>query len=113
MRGDDHEQRALALERDVGSLEASGGSGASIVELLWGAGFQWIAFGCQRKWGEHKEKHEGLVRYLRDRNANETATLWNALEQFRQGAFYGHQDQAVVIHQAKDLLKRIRAWATL
>lgn len=111
MRGDDHEQRAKNLEADAQRLEASGGSGAAIVELLWGAAFHTIAYGCQKKLGEHKEKHEGLARFLRDKGEGSVAQEWTTLEQLRQGAFYGHRDDMAVVQSVRALLLSLRDWA--
>ncbi len=72
MNGDAHRDAALELEHsiadlgDLSTLASRPYNGRALIELYWGAAFEWIVYGCQRLHGKHKEKHEGLARFLRD-----------------------------------------------
>ena len=69
MLGDDHRTAAEEIERtlsDMGDPATKPYIGRTVIESYWGAAFHWIAYGCQRKHGKHKENHTHLVTYLRD-----------------------------------------------
>src|SRR5262249_55495591 len=93
MRVDAHEQRALQLEHAatlLGDPAADPDIGPSLIENYWAAGFHWVAYGCQRKHGRHKENHTGLGRYLDELGDADIAVRWNRLERTRQGALYAY-----------------------
>lgn len=117
MNGAAHRDAALELEHsiaDLGDLSALASrpyNGRALIELYWGAAFEWIAYGCQRLHSKHKEKHEGLARFLRDMAETNVADWWTTLESLRQGGFYGHHTDASYVQKAYDLWQEIRTWA--
>src|SRR5689334_12753666 len=87
---DAHRQAALDIERagDLGDPTARPYLSRSLIEVYWGAAFQWIAYGwiaygCQRKHSKHKENHTKLVSYLRGLGETTASDLWDALEKRR------------------------------
>jgi hypothetical protein len=70
-----------------------------------------MAYGCQQKHGKHKEKHEGLVKFLYDLGEHQTGDRWRDLEDARSGGLYGHHTSDVDAQQARRLWQEIRIWA--
>jgi len=86
LRVEAHEQRALQLEHAItllGDPVTDPDVVPSLIENYWGAAFHWIAIGCQRKHGQHKENHTQLGRYLRDLNEAAMSGRWNSIERIR------------------------------
>ena len=83
----------------------------AVIENYWGAAFHWIAYGCQRKHGQHKENHTQLGRYLRDQGEPAIADRWDQLERSRQGSMYGHAIAAADVQKAQSDWQAIRTWA--
>jgi len=113
MREDDHRKAAEEIERDIATLRANAGTHRAIIELAWGAGFHWVAYGSQRKHQKHRENHQGLASYLDGLNEGLVASYWRDFEQLRQGGFYGHQNDAVHVTAALNMLANLRHWATM
>jgi hypothetical protein len=64
----------------LGDLASDPDLAPSLIEIFWAAAFHWIAHGCQRKHGQHKENHTQLNRYLRDLGEPAIADHWDQLE---------------------------------
>jgi len=114
MNADAHRDAALELERsiaDLGDPAARPYTIRALVELSWGATFEWLAYGSDRKHGKHKEKHDGLARFLRDLGESEMADHWTAMEGTRQGGFYGHKNTLDTLDEARRLWRAVRTWA--
>jgi hypothetical protein len=114
MREDAHERRALQVEHAIallGDPAADPDIIPSLIENYWAAAFHWVAVGCQRKHGQHKENHTQPGRYLRDRGESSIADLWDSLERARQGAMYGHSASLAASVKARDDWQAIRTWA--
>lgn len=114
MNGDTHRAAAEDLERsisDLGDPVARPYNGRALIELYWGATFEWLAYGCERKHGKHKEKHDGLARFLRDVGESGMADRWTAMEGVRQGGFYGRRTAIADVERAKQIWQDVRTWA--
>lgn len=114
MKRDAHQTAAQELEQSIGDLGdpiTQPYNRRALIELSWGAAFEWLAYGADRKHSKHKDKHEGLARFLRDVGEGEMADRWTALEGIRQGGFYGHQTDEGHVRGALALLQEIRQWA--
>lgn len=97
----------------LGDPAADPDLGPGLIEILWSAAFHWIAYGCQRKHGQHKENHTQLGRYLRDMGDTVVAFHWDSLEHARRGAMYGHAATLADVQQAQTDWQAIRAWAVI
>lgn len=114
MRLDAHEQRARQLEHAIailGDPTADPDIVPSLIENYWGAAFHWVAYGCQRKFGKHKENHTQLGRYLRDLGEPTMATRWDSLEHIRQSAMYAYSAAPDDAAHARDDWEAIRLWS--
>ena len=110
---DMHRQAALDNEQAatlLGDPAARSFVRRAIIELYWGASFHWIAYGCQRKHGKHKENHTKLVSYLRDQGEDTIATVWNTLDSKRVGGWYGTHVELDNVEDARRLWQDIRTW---
>jgi hypothetical protein len=107
MLQDAHKTRAEDIERDIPNIT----SGSYIIEGYWGAAFNWIAYSCERKHGQHREKHDGLVGYLRTLNKGQIADAWEALENVCIGAWYGTKTDDPAVQKARHLWQEIRTRA--
>ncbi len=109
---DSHRQAAENNEATIVHIQAIPYASRIVIEAAWGAGLHWIAYGCQRKYQRHRDKHQGLVAYLKGLNEPDVADWWNELEHVRQGGWYGTVTGPIPAQSALDLLAKIRAWAT-
>ncbi len=80
-------------------------------ELSFGMAFHLIAIGAQRRHGLHREQHEGLGRWLRDRAHTDTADALVQLESLRTGRWYGRQGNGNAAAAIDGLLAAIESWA--
>jgi hypothetical protein len=80
-------------------------------ELSFGIALHVLCLGAQRRFGVHREQHDGLVRWLRDRGAREPADLLDELERIRTGHWYGRQGNGRVAHRIDEILAALEAWA--
>ena len=83
-----------------------------VIEMAWGASFQWIAFGCETKYHQHQNNHTRLGRFLNSLGARTVANWWDNLDQLRQGGWYGSEPNRAEVQEAVALLEEIRLWAT-
>src|SRR5581483_1951117 len=60
-------------------------------ELSFGIAFHVAAVGAHRHDGEHRDSHEGLARWLRQRGAHDASVVWEQIERLRVGHWYGGQ----------------------
>ncbi len=114
MVADAHRSAADELEQaiaDLGDPATKPYIGRTVIENYYGAAFHWIAYGCERKHGKHKENHSGLVSYLRALGELTTATRWHDLEDLRNGGWYGHRNSIAEIQEAQRDWQEIRQWA--
>lgn len=81
------------------------------VETSFGAAFHLLAAGAERRHGTHPEKHDGFVRWLRERNHSEAAEALLELENPRTGRWYGRQSNGAAAKRMAELLAKIATWS--
>src|SRR5262249_7280732 len=96
---------------DLGDPATKSYIGRTVIESYWGAAFHWIAYGCDRKHGKHKENHSKLVSFLRDLGEGAVSNLWDNREKSRSGGWYGHQTARPDVLEAQGYWQDIRIWA--
>src|SRR5262245_19843776 len=104
VEADAHQRRALQFERSVGVLghpNADPDVAPSLIALYWGAALRWIAYGCQAKYGRHKEHEEHLGAYLGELADVGLALHWNSLDLTRQNALFGSGGSLPDLDQAR------------
>lgn len=108
MKPENHRLRAEALETQIPLLTDP----SAIIEICWGAAYQWICYGSDRKYGQHPQTHTGVARYLRQLGDTWASDSWANMESMRIGGFYGTQNTTTQADRAKQLLEELRTWAT-
>jgi hypothetical protein len=111
MLADGHRQAAEDIEKTILPLQATSYAARIVIEGSWGAGFHWIAFGCETKHQNHQENHSRLGAYLRRQGEGKIAEWWENLDHIRQGGWYGKNTDEDFVQHALDLLASIREWA--
>jgi len=113
MLGSGHLQAAQNAESANTTLlqAANSNYNRTIIENAWLASFHWICYGCDRKHGQHSDKHMGLARYLVGLGEGLTADAWRDMEKKRQGGAYGNQVSDADMKAVLNLLYQIRTWA--
>lgn len=55
MLAEGHRRAAEGIEKGIAQLQdLDSGVARLVIEGAWGAGFHWIAFGCETKYQQHK-----------------------------------------------------------
>lgn len=114
MLADAHRDAAMDIEDTIARMADPAAwprANRVLIDGYWGTAFHWIAVGCQVKHGHHKEKHSGLVSYLRQLGEAAVATYWETLEHVRNGGWYGHQHSDADVQAARRLWQETRTWA--
>lgn len=110
MLAEGHRKAAEDIEGAIKVLQSHPNATRVIIESAWGASFQWIAFGCERKYQNHQNNHTRLGRFLRDLGEKDIAEAWETLDRARQGGWYGGEPDPAEIRTPLALLEKIRLW---
>jgi hypothetical protein len=114
MLADKHRARALGNEQavtDLGDWVAKPYVRPTVVEGYWGAALHWVAYGCEMRYGRHKEREGGLVSFLRGLGESSVADRWRTVEAIRNEAWNTCDIPESAVQSAHDEWQRIRAWA--
>lgn len=115
MNADGHLQKAQELEGTIEFLMSDPQKErhvASIVETFYGAAQHLIAYALQTRHGTHLDTHAGVARLLREQDHEEIADLFVELDELRMGRWYGGKGNGKAIERCREILARIRKWAT-
>lgn len=80
-----------------------------IVETVYGAAMNYIAYFCETKLGDHMNTHKGLPRFLDDNNQSGIAALFRELDIHRQGKWYGAQGNGETVRRVREILDSIKS----
>jgi hypothetical protein len=100
----DELRRALARLDPVEHIRA-------YTELSFGLAFHLLSVGAQHRFGVHREQHDGMVRWLRERGAEAPANLLDELERIRTGHWYGRQGNGHVAQRIDEIVAALDTWA--
>jgi len=64
----------------------------------------------ESKYGKHLDTHVGLPRELRKLGENEIAIIFETLDTFRAGRWYGSRGDGEVIKECLEFIKKIEEW---
>lgn len=70
----------------------------------------WIAFGMEKKFGKHMDTHVGLLRELRRVNEREVAEIFETIDTFRAGRWYGLKGNGDVVKKCIESIESIKRW---
>lgn len=103
MKVEDHLQKARRVHETVKKLDPEE-DWELVVEGVYGAAIQYIAYISQRKIGEHKESHRGLPKFLEDNGLSEIAEKFRVIDLQRQKHWYGGQSDGDVSERVLSIL---------
>lgn len=80
-----------------------------IVETVYGAAMNYIAYYCEANLGDHMNTHKGLARFLDENNLDNIAVLFRELDIHRQGKWYGAQGDGETVKRVRKILNGIKS----
>jgi len=91
MNAEGHKKKAEEIKASLNRLlpDPEGKNVVAIVKLTYGILLYLIAFGMESKYGKHLDTYVSLPRELRKLEENEVAIIFETLDTFRAGRWYG------------------------
>jgi hypothetical protein len=80
-------------------------------EAAHGRAFHLLCAGADRRFGVHRDHHDGMSRWLRDRGEEDMAELLTELEAIRTGRSYGRKGNGDTAERIDGLLATAAEWA--
>lgn len=111
MNAESHLKKAEEIRKSIDLLKSGKDHTSSIVELVYGCSMHYIAYGCEIKFGTHKDIHTGLPRFLRERDEEKMAIAFGTLDTIRMGRWYGGKGNGETISKVIEILDDITRWA--
>jgi len=111
MNTDGHLAAAEEFRVSMAALQPSGDHIRLYAEAGVGRALHLRCVGAQRRFQVHREQHEGLMRWLRERDEGAMADVFLELESIRTGRWFGRQGNGDVAERLDQLLQQIAAWA--
>jgi hypothetical protein len=81
------------------------------VETGHGIAIHAVAAGALRRYGVDLDRHQGMVRWLRERGHPDVADAFEAIERTRTARWYGGQGDGDAAHRLDQHLATLEAWA--
>ncbi|MFA5772592.1 MAG: hypothetical protein WC974_07670 [Thermoplasmata archaeon] len=113
MKKEDHFHKADSIKKSIERL-INGHTDedvAAVVELAYGAAQHLISYGMEKKYKLHKDTHTGMASQLRDRGEDNIAIMFEKLETYRQGRWYGGKGDGEIIKACLKIIEDIERWA--
>ena len=111
MNAESHLKRAEEVRKSIDLLKPDEEHVSSIVELIYGCSMHYLAYGCEIRFGTHKDIHTGLQRFLRERDEEEMAIAFGTLDTIRHGRWYGSKGNGKTVSESLKILNQISRWA--
>lgn len=107
-----HRRKAEELERSLNRLlpDPDGEHVVAIVEITYGILLHLIAAGMERKYGRHLDTHVGLPRELRKLGEVEIAEIFEMLNTFRAGRWYGSKGDGEIVKKCMEFIRMVKRW---
>jgi hypothetical protein len=70
-----------------------------------------IAFGMEEKYNRHLDTHVGLPRELRRLGETEIAEVFEQMDTYRAGRWYGSKGNGEVVKACLEAIKKVKDWA--
>lgn len=115
MNAEGHLDKANEIQRSLDKLfpDLKGENVVAVVELTYGVAQHLIAYGMEKKHGLHLDTHVGLPRELRRIGEEDIATIFENLDTFRAGRWYGKKGNGDIVKQCVEFIAKIKKWAEL
>ena len=108
---EDHLRAAEELRASMAALHPPHSNIRLYAEAGLGRAFHLLCFGADRRFRVHRDHHDGLPRWLRDRGEEEMAELLTELDAIRMGRWYGRQGNGDTAERIDCLLAKAEEWA--
>lgn len=112
MNADKHLEKAKRIDESQKDLDPET-AWEAIIEMIYGAAFNYIAYICEKELGEHLNTHKGLARFLDQKGLSDIAELFRTLDQERVSKWYGGQEDGDAVKAARAILAKIRKRADI
>ncbi|UCH88777.1 MAG: hypothetical protein JSV49_11125 [Thermoplasmata archaeon] len=80
-----------------------------IIETVYGASLHYIAYFCEKSFGNHLNTHKGLPKFLDENNLIKLAVLFRELDMHRHGKWYGSQGNGETVERVRLILIDIKS----
>lgn len=110
MKREGHLKKATEVYESIKQLAGDEKHVAAIAELAYGCALHYIAYGADKKFGSHIDIHAGVPRFLRERNSDRIAAVFERLETIRHGRWYGGKGDGDTIKEILSILDEIKKW---
>jgi hypothetical protein len=111
MNADDHVRAADELRISMAALHPPHSNIRLYAEGAHGRAFHLLCAGADRRFGVHRDHHDGMSRWLRERGEEEMAELLIELEAIRTGRWYGRKGNGDTVERIDNLLAKAAEWA--
>jgi hypothetical protein len=114
MNAEGHKKKAEEIETSLNKLlpDPAGIHVVAIVELTYGILQHLVAFGMESKYGKHLDTHVGLPRELRMVGEIDAAVIFETMDMFRAGRWYGSKGNGDIVEQCLDFINKIKEWVS-
>ena len=112
MNKEGHKRKAEEIEGSLNLLlpDPEGRNVVAIVELTYGILQHLISFGMESRYGKHVDTHVGLPRELRTAGENEIAEIFETVDMYRAGRWYGSKGNGDIVRKCVESLEKIKEW---
>jgi len=112
MNAEGHKKKAKEIKRSLEKLlpDTEGKHVVAIVELTYGILQHLISCGMEKKYGRHINTHVGLCKELRDLEEDKVAEIFETIDTFRHGRWYGGKGNGNIVKKCLELIKEVEKW---
>jgi len=110
MKKEGHYKKALEIYESIMQLVKDEKHVAAITELAYGCALHYIAWTSDKKFGSHVDIHAVVPRFLRERDCDKVADIFEKLDTLRHGRWYGGKGNGETIKKILSILDEIRKW---
>ena len=112
MNKEGHKRKAEEIEGSLNLLlpDPQGKNVVAIVELTYGIMQHLLSFAMENRYGKHVDTHVGLPRELRKVGAIEIAEIFETVDMYRAGRWYGSKGNGDIVKKCIELMDKIKGW---
>jgi len=112
MNAESHKNKAKEIKESLEKLlpDKQGKHVVAIVELTYGILQHLISYGMEKKYGRHLNTHVGLCKELRTLGEDKIAEIFETIDTFRHGRWYGGKGNGNIVKKCLELIKEVEKW---
>lgn len=112
MKAEGHKKKAEEIKNSLKKLlpDEGGANVVAIVELTYGTVQHLIAYGMEKKHRRHLNTHVGLCKELRNLSEDRIAEIFEIIETFRHGRWYGGKGNGDIVKKCVELIDKVEEW---